>query len=369
MPESNNNTKDVKCIAYFISSHGFGHAARAAAVMQAVSEIDASVHFEIFTTVPSWFFQDSLTASFTYHCLLTDIGLVQKTAFQADLNQTIRSLDEFIPISASLVAEISTTLKKLNCILIICEISPMGILVGKEAEIFSVLVENFTWDWIYQQYASTDKRFNRHIDYLQSVFDAADYHIQTDPVCSRNSVDLLTAPVSRKGRAPADKIRKDLDLPSVSKMVLITTGGIPQSYNFVEKLRPLREISFVMPGAGPELSIQNNVITLPHHSAFYHPDLVNASDAVVGKIGYSTLAEVYHAGVPFGYVARSNFRESASMVEFIQKQMSGMAVDESDFSNGNWIAQIKDLLNLPRMQPGDVNGADQIGSFIAGIVP
>lgn len=57
------------------------------------------------------------------------------------------------------------------------------------------------------------------------------------------------------------------------------------------------------------------------------------------------------------------------MAAFIQKQMSGMAVDESDFSDGNWTAQIKTLLDLPRMRADDVNGADQIGGFIASIMP
>jgi len=30
-----------------------------------------------------------------------------------------------------------------------------------------------------------------------------------------------------------------------------------------------------------------------------YPDLINASDFVPGKAGYSNLAEVYHAGEPF----------------------------------------------------------------------
>jgi hypothetical protein len=369
MPESSDNTRDIKRIAYFISPHGFGHAARAAAVMQVVWENDTSIHFDIFTTVPSWFFQDSLSAPFTFHCLQTDIGLVQKTAFHADLNQTIRHLDAFMPFSATLIAEISTTLRNLNCLLVICDIAPIAILVAKEAQISSVLVENFTWDWIYRQYVRTDHRFKRHIDYLHSVFAAADYHIQTEPVRRRNSADLLTAPVSRKAKMPAAQIRERLGLPAGSKMVLVTTGGIPQAYNFIEKLFLRQNINFVMPGAGVEQNIQKNVIILPHHSAFYHPDLVNASDAVVGKMGYSTLAEIYHAGVPFGYVARSNFRESAIMVDFILKQMSGMPVDESGFRNGNWTAQINYLLDLPRMRPGNVNGADQIGGFITNILP
>jgi UDP-N-acetylglucosamine:LPS N-acetylglucosamine transferase len=105
-------------------------------------------------------------------------------------------------------------------------------------------------------------------------------------------------------------------------------------------------------------------IQCPLHSKFYHPDLVNASDAVVGKVGYSTLAEVYQAGIPFGYVVRSNFRESEPMAAFIEKNMQGIFLKEPDFSSGRWIPKLRDLLNMNRVQKRVVNGAEQIGSFI-----
>lgn len=336
--------------------------------MQAVSEMVAEVHFDIFTTIPSWFFQDSLSGSFTYHKLLTDIGLVQKTAFQADLNTTLRKLTDFLPFNPPFIEEIAAAVKKDNCALIICDISPMGIAVGKHAGIPTMLVENFTWDWLYQQYVEVDGRFNGHIDYLKSLFSAANYHIAAEPVCCPGPADLTAAPVSRKSKNPADRIRKRLRLPPASKMVLITTGGISQDYGFLDRLKKMRHIRFVLPGAGLQMAIRDNLIILPPHSDFYHPDLVNASDAVVGKVGYSTLAEVYHAGVPFGYAVRSNFRESEPMAAFIARQMEGIFMDESEFSRGDWTDKLNILLDMGRLPKSRPNGADQIGRFITGLI-
>lgn len=358
----------LKSIAYFISSHGFGHAARAAAVMQAIADYNPCVQFEIFTAVPAWFFQDSLTVPFNYHHLITDFGLSQKTPFQSDLGDTLRSLNEFYPITSTRLADISKTFRRLESRIIICDIAPMGLLVAKEVGIPSVLVENFTWDWIYQQYATINKDINKHIKYLRPIFESADYHIQTEPICSRKSPDLVTAPVSRKPRTSGDQTRQRLGLLTDGNVVLITTGGIPQSYDFIQKLDRLRGITFVLPGAGPEIEIRDNLIILPHQSDFYHPDLANACDAVVGKVGYSTLAEVYHAGVPFGYVARSNYNESGPMVDFIKQQMSGLALEESEFHDGDWISKIRELLALPRVHRKGPNGAGQIGKFITSLI-
>lgn len=354
----------MKRIAYFISPHGFGHAARAAAVMQAISDLDDSVGFEIFTTVPSWFFQDSLSASFSCHALLTDIGLVQISAFQADLDQTLRSLDDFLPFPASLISDVSTTVSALHCGLVICDISPLGIAIAKDAGIPSLLVENFTWEWMYEPYAATDERFRRHIDCLHSLYQTVNYHIKTEPVCCRNSADLTTPPVSRKLIAPGRRVRSQLEIPDTDRLVIVTTGGINQGYGFMHDLQKVPDVYFVLPGAGPKMQLRQNCIILPHRSDFYHPDLVNACDAVVGKVGYSTLAEVFQAGIPFGYVTRSDFRESAPMTTFIEEEMPGFQLEESDFSSGRWISRLPNLLELGRVQQQLPNGAEAIGQFV-----
>ena len=68
-------------LAYFISPHGYGHAARAASVMGALAGMESSLRFDIFTTIPQWFFGDNLRELFDYHPLQTDIKLAQRSPF------------------------------------------------------------------------------------------------------------------------------------------------------------------------------------------------------------------------------------------------------------------------------------------------
>ncbi len=358
-------------IAYFISPHGYGHAARAAAVMMALRERDAAIRFEIFTLVPRWFFEDSLSEPFGYHSLLTDIGLVQKTPLIEDLPETLRRLDSLLPFDGPRIQEIAGQVSRLQCQLVICDIAPMGIAVAREAGIPSVLVENFTWDWIYQGYVKYEPRLASHISYLQDLFDKADYHIQTEPVCQRQTGDLTTSPVSRKLRTPAREIRRQLGIPDTARTVMITMGGIPWDYTFLDQLTHQNNLYFVIPGAAEQMQVRRNspdgsggLVLLPHHSHFFHPDLLNACDAIIGKVGYSTVAEAYSAGVPFGYVARPKFRESQVLVAFIEQQMHGLAIAETQFRNGRWLSLVSDLLALPRIQRLGVAGADQVAHFL-----
>jgi hypothetical protein len=107
---------------------------------------------------------------------------------------------------------------------------------------------------------------------------------------------------------------------------------------------------------------------LPHRSTHFHPDLVNASDVVIGKAGYSTLAEVYHAGIPFGYRARPRFRESQVLTSYIEQHMHGLPVAETDFYDGSWVTRIEELLAMPRFSRRDVHGAGQAARFICALL-
>jgi hypothetical protein len=366
--KNENHRPDLLRIACFISPHGFGHAARAAATIEAVGTRLAPCHFEIFTTVPSWFFADSLSVPFSWHPVTTDIGLVQENAFTEDIERTWVRLNTFLPFNRDLVADLAEQICRKQCRLILCDIAPLGITVGRKSKIPSVLIENFTWDRIYAGYPSVAGMMADHITYLRRVFDAADHHIQTEPVCFRDAADLIVGPVSRKFRTTGPEIRRKLGIPLTQKIVLITTGGIPEPHGFLDQLKRFADATFILPGSSRSPELHDNLVLLPHRSAFFHPDLVNASDAVVGKVGYSTIAEVYAAGVPYGHAARCPYPESPGLVDFISRQINGIALSEADFGNGRWLAILPKLLELPR-QPREVsNGSEQIAAYICNVL-
>jgi hypothetical protein len=351
--------------AYFVSPHGYGHAARASAVMEALLELDPGWKFHIFTETPRWFFEDSLEDHFSFHSLLTDIGLVQESPLRANLEETLRRLNDFLPFDSSEIAELASLLRQSGCSLVLCDIAPMGILAAREAGIPSVLVENFTWDWIYEAYMEEMTGLGPHVHYLKTLFATADVHIQAEPVCRRGPVDLTVPPVSRNPRKTPDEIRKALAIPTHGKAVLITMGGVSASHPYLKNLEKRDDVCFIIPGASEDVRRHGNQLLLPQRSRFFHPDLVQASDAVIGKVGYSTLAEVFRAGVPFGYIERPDFRESSCLVSFIEQEMKGVCIQQESFDSAGWVSRIDELLALPRSIPPVPNGASEIARFLS----
>jgi len=378
----NSTLNDRYRIAFFVSSHGFGHAARACAVMDALLDLDSTIGFEIFTTIPKWFFEASLLKPFTYHHILTDIGLVQQTPFREDLPCTLvqqtpfredlpctlKRLEGFYPLNKKQIETTARMLSETGCGLIVCDISPMGIAVGRVLGITSVLIENFTWDWIYEAYTATHPGFEFYVQYLKELFEDADHHIQTEPVCRYKKADLLLPPISRKPRLPKENLLKDLKITDGSPVVMITMGGVPQQYDIHNELREHKHFTFLISGASHSFQRIDNVLVLPFRSDYYHPDLIHASDVVIGKAGYSTVAEVYDAGIPFVFVKRPTFRESETVATFVRKHMPAMDISESQFEDGVWLPHLQNLLKSKRVHRTAKPGARQAAEFIYSLL-
>ena len=349
-------------MAFFVSPHGLGHAARAAAIMATLREQRPGCGFSVFTRVPQAFFTGSVPGPITCHEVDTDVGVVQDSPLHADAGRTAAALDRFLPFAPRTVAALAQQVRDDGCALVVCDISPLGLAVARAAGVPSVLVENFTWDWIYEAYHHPG--LDRHIPLLRELFHSADALIQTEPVSLRRRADLVTAPVSRKLREPAAAVRARLGLRAADRAVLVTMGGIPLDYTFLHALAAHAPVQFVVPGRLPPAALPPNVHRLAPDSGVYHPDLVNACDAVVGKLGYSTVAEIRQAGVPYGFVDRPCFREAAVLAAYVRARLPCLEFDAPEFESGRWLDRLDALLALPRAAPAPDNGADAAAAFL-----
>ncbi|GAB4332255.1 MAG: hypothetical protein Kow0089_00060 [Desulfobulbaceae bacterium] len=351
-----------------ITSHGFGHAARAMAVMEALAEM-TDLRLTVVSTVLEWFLRSSFAGSMTIHALPTDVGLVQRTALEEDLEATLSALDAFYPVREETLAPVVDIVA--GCDLVLCDIAPLGILAAREAKVPSVLLENFTWDWIYEPYRSSCPGITPFIDYLAGIYETADYRVRTIPVCGEAQADLTVSPVARSFRESPRRVRERFGVLTGQRMVLVSMGGIGMQQLPLNDMHRMEDVVLLISGyRGDEPPGRFfNLRIIPADEVVHHPDLVRAADAVIGKVGYSTLAETYHAGVPFGYVQRPGFRESEPLSEFIEREMASMEIEPEAFASGSWPAVVPHLLRMTggREQRRRQNGAFEAARFLCSL--
>ncbi len=366
-------------LSYIVSSHGFGHAARAAAVIEHLAAnlelVGKALDVQILAGTPRWFFDQSLRLDarhrISYVEAETDLGLVQTTALEEDLEASHRTLERWFIERPARVGVLADKISEAQPHAVICDISPWGLEAARDLSLPTVLIENFTWDFIYAGYH--DPRLDEHAERLAPLFDA-DLHLRATPACGPPREGIEIPPIARQPRLSRSATRASLGIPDQAHMVLVTMGGVPWDFGDLEQQLSRRSANgsgdegsdpehsdrerfLVIAGGAPEVTRHGQAILIPHRSDFYHPDLVHASDAVVGKLGYSTVAEIAAAGSRFAYVPRRRFAESPCLEEWVDQHLCSQRLDSESLIDGSWIQQLDALLAKPTL-PSQQGGAE-----------
>lgn len=356
-------------IAWFVSPHGFGHAARSSAMMEEVFRQRPDAVFEVFTTVPMWFFSASLEAPFRYNSCRCDVGLVQRTALEEDVEATVDLLTETDLLAEVTVEALAARVLKSGCRAVVADIAPQGLAVARKAGLPAVLVENFTWDWIYRPYGDRWPAINRWADAFEAEFAQCDLHIQAEPWCLPVDGAVRVSPISRKPRLSRERTRAELGIENQAPMLLVSMGGIPWQFSGLEKLAESQGLTIVVPGGGTAEARRGSLIVLPHHSRFHHPDLVHAADGVLAKLGYSTVAEVWAAGCALGWIGRSTFPESAEMARWVRGNVGGAEISQQELIEGRWAGRMAEIVSVTEPRHSRVGGAPDAAAAVLETCP
>ncbi len=209
-----------------------------------------------------------------------------------------------------------------------------------------VIIANFSWDWILAPHAESVPALREVIGAIARIFSRCDLLLRT-PLDG----DLSVFPrqeriplVARHARRSREATRDALGLPPDRKVVLFSFGGHDRTVmpNRVWDRYP--GVTFLVLGEEP--SPASNVITL-QPSAWHHPDLVAASDAVFGKLGYGLAGEVLIHGTPLLYVERFGFLESGIMERVLPEYLALEKITYEQFQAGQW-DQLNVLLGASR---------------------
>jgi hypothetical protein len=350
-------------VAVFVSPHGFGHAARASAVMEALHRRTGAL-FELFTTAPPWFFEESVGGLYQAHPVVTDVGFFQVSALAFDVGSTVSAVEAMVPFDEGLVAELADRVRRTGCRFVLCDIAPLGIAVAERAGVPSVLVQNFTWPWLYEPLLDEAPGLRPLAAELDRWFGRATHHLLAEPFCTRDPRAHGTVlPVSRPARRTREDLRGDMGLSPDQPVVVLTMGGFTEEMPFLDGLRAQADTTFLVTG-GARTEVRGNVRLFDQGTRLYMPDLVRTADAVVAKLGYSTVAEVWREGRPLAVVTRADFRETAPLRDWVAARLPGFEIPGADFAAGEWIEAVPSLLSGPLAPRQPFGGAEQVADYV-----
>jgi hypothetical protein len=343
----------IKNLAYYISGHGYGHYARSIPVLK---QLASDFNLYIKSEVPEFLFQQHLDIN---HCLQpVDVGCKHSNSLNIDSNETFKSFKTFQSSSSARVETEINWLQENQIALVLSDIASMPLKAAHELGIPAILIGNFTWHDIYSHLSGAGEHKHLLRD-LEEEYACAD--LQVLPQCHfQQSLAKKTQEVGFLAEKGQD-IRKDLehylDIPFAGKtLVFVYLGTYGTRSVLWEKLAQHKDCLYLT--RDPIENKVSNLYLLDDRFSF--PDLIASVDLVCTKGGYSTLGSAFASHKPIITCERKDFYEFKAIREYLQKSRTGVIVDDDNFYQGNWQADIKTALSLTVKDKVPLNGEVEI---------
>jgi UDP:flavonoid glycosyltransferase YjiC (YdhE family) len=368
-------------IVFYISGHGFGHSSRTIAVIQALLARRSDVSIVVKTSAPKRLFDRALGSRYEFIELQCDTGMVQTDSLNLDAAESIRQARDFHAQLDQKAAAEAAFLRARGVRLVVGDIPPLAFAAAHAAGLPSVVIGNFTWDWIYEGYPEQSP-FDL-TESMRATYKNATLALRLPTSGGFGGLEAMTRDIPfvarRSRRDPAD-VRRGLVLPEDKPLVLISFGGYGLAGLNVAALADLRGYAVAttdlpgrdsdsrplfQPAAGLHYLSEEKL----YASGFCYEDLVHAADVVATKPGYGIFTEAIANDTALLYTSRGRFVEYEVLVNAMPRYLRSQFIDQKDLLAGNWKPSLDKLLSSPTPpEKPDLNGAGVAADAILSLL-
>lgn len=356
-------SRDHLVFAYYVTGHGFGHATRVVEVARQLILAGHDVH--VVTGAPDFVFTSEIQSPRLFiRKVLLDCGAVQADALTVDRLASLEKYNETAVVPRASILE--TEIEWLNSIkadLVVSDVVPVACRAAADAGIRSVCVTNFSWDFIYAEYVMAAGNHHRSIVWqIAEDYSHCEFLIRLPGYCPMPAFrDVIDVPlVVRRLHKSRKEVRKELGIGDDVKLVILNFGGQPAGWNLKEEYLPSGWLCLVCGASNQELP--PNFIKLAKDA--YTPDLIAASDCMLGKIGYGTCSEALAFKLPFVFVRRDYFNEEPFLRNMLEYYQSGVEMIRRDLLTGHWTPYLERAISLKPCYEGGTNGGEMAAQIL-----
>jgi L-arabinokinase len=348
-------------IVFYVSGHGFGHSSRTIELIRALVERRPDAAITVKTSAPRRLFERAFGDLVPVSELECDTGLVQLDSLRIDVAESVARARAFHENLPRLAADEAAFLRQTGARLVVGDIPPLACAAATAAGVPAAVIGNFTWDWIYEEYAEHSPADLCRA--IRSTYQAAALAMRL-PLCGGfeglGAVRMDIPFIARKSRREPDDVRRAIGLPpreGDKPLVLMSFGGYGLARldgRELSRLSDYRIATTDLPARGSGANAINpapGVLYLSeqklHEEGYRYEDLVRAADVVVTKPGYGIVSESIANDAALLYTSRGRFAEYDLFVREMPRYLRTQFIDQSDLFSGNWAPPLEKLLSQP----------------------
>lgn len=326
-----------------VSSHGYGHGSRVAAVLTALHGLEPSWRLVLSTALPPSFLELAFGAvPFEQRPCRWDVGVIQADALGADGPATLAALAQLErELPAQLQREVDWIRRQGQPVLLLGDVPPAAAQLAQRLGAPLVWMGNFGWDAIYRPMGGA---FIAEAERALECYRQGTALIRC-PLALPMPWGLPTTAVGLTAGRPRhqpEQLRQRLSLPlPPERTVMVAFGGLGLSLDAALFARwPDHHFLVSDPGVA---AAATNATLIP---ADLRPlELLPLCGRVITKPGYSTFCEALSQGTGIHLVRRQGFAEAPLLEAELQRRGWHRLLEREQLEAGDW------LLDQPLLAP------------------
>jgi hypothetical protein len=356
-------------IAYYISSHGYGHGVRSCDIIRALNVLYPQISVQIVSELPQAFF-GTLTKSArnTIRALSFDVGMIQLDSIRVDVDATLEKIEQLCSCRKQLLDQESDYLNRNGIALVVADIPAIPLEAAALLGIPTIAVGNFAWDWIYSAFAARDKRWEQIVHIFREQYAKTDLLLRM-PFCEemrafRHIEDIPI--VASPGRMRRSIISDLTGCDSNKKWILLSFTTLDWNDDTLANVETIEDYEFLT--VSPLIWKRKNIYSIDRE-AIPFSDVIASADAVISKPGFGILSDCAVNEKPLIYSDRADFLEYGILVKAIRKYLKHIHITANDLYRGNLLPSLHRIWNCPPPaetppQGGAVIAAQHIAQFL-----
>lgn len=338
-----------------ISSHGFGHIAQSAPILNRLHRLRPDIKIIIQCESLKTLLDELFDFPFVHMSHSSDFGMIMKSALEIDAQASHQAYLQVHDHWQESVQAQAKIIKRYQPDLIYCNIA---YLVNAAATTLNIPVVNLcslNWYHIYRAYCGELSGATKIMQVMVQAYNEAQIFLAPEPSMSMPEIVNLKhiGPVARIGKQRAEEIRHQYHLSAASRLVLVSYGGVEYRVDF-NRWPQTQDIYYLV---SEKQCIERDDFI--HYESLLMPyiDILSSCDVIITKSGYGTYAEAACHGIPLMYTRRPDWPEDIYLVEWLEKMANCIELTSEDLQNGNVVEPMQKLLGQkqrPAVEPDGI---------------
>ena len=345
-----------------ISSHGFGHLAQAAPVLNVLRRRQPNLKLTIRCALPEDQLHTRIYGAFKFVSASSDFGFVMHDAVRIDYTASAQRYREFHANWAQRVSDEADFLTNLRPDLVLTDVAYLPLAGAALSNIPSLSMCSLNWADLFVHFFGHEPWAQPIHGEILAAYRSAERFLRLTPAMPMPELPNTqsVAPVATLGTQRRAELHKTLGCGDKVKTVLIAFGGINQDLN-TQSWPCMPGIHWLIP---QRWAIDRPDMTALEPLGFEFTDLLASVDTVLTKPGYGTFAEAACNGTPVLYQRRDDWPEQEPLIDWLKQNARCREVSATEMASGHLCDSLRALWQQDSPILPAPQGAEDIASLL-----